>query len=132
MKAPYSHDVAPELKPALDEVLEVLKKHDVTAVIVLQRPGQATYHLHLEASHTGFKNVVEDGKEGVRIRIKKSELGKEEAERLARGTANCARMLTDAAVYAGVQIMELADYIDDKVGATHVDLNPESDGKQAG
>lgn len=69
------HDVAPELKPALDEIQAVLTKYDLTGMVQVCSPGQYTWDCQLATSW----NSLQQDHEGTFLSIKADEFPSPEA-----------------------------------------------------
>lgn len=82
---------SPKLKKAMQEIKEILEKNDIAGFVVLHTPGFSEYMNHLSTSYS----CAEIFPEGVRVRLKQAEVGKEKAKLLAEGTFNMIDHLTD-------------------------------------
>jgi hypothetical protein len=75
---------SPKLKKAIEEIKEVLNKHDIAGFVILHTPGFSEYLNHVTTSYS----CAQVTPEGVRLRLKGSEVGKEKAQQLALDTFN--------------------------------------------
>lgn len=84
---------SPKLKKAMEEIKDVLKKHDIAAFVVLHEPSFSEYLNHINPSYSCA--FMQDGQ--FRVKLKTAELpgGKEQASKLAEGTYNMVNSMTD-------------------------------------
>lgn len=75
---------SPKLKKAMDEIIDVLKKHDIAGFVILHTPGYSEYLNHCTTSYSCATVTPE----GVRLRLKSAEVGKEKARQIAADTCN--------------------------------------------
>jgi hypothetical protein len=68
----------------MEEIKPILKKNDIAAFVLLHEPGFTEY---LNAVTPSYSCAVVEP-EGIRVRLKQSEVGKERAKQLADGTYN--------------------------------------------
>ena len=73
----------PEILPVLDEITAVLKKHDMTGIIIVGNRSHMDWRVHVEASWSCAKPEEVDGLSGVaiRIRCKREDFPSAEAQR---------------------------------------------------
>jgi hypothetical protein len=83
---------SPKLKKAMEEIKDILNKNDIAGFIVLHTPGYSEYLNHVQTSYSCATVLPE----GVRLRLKQSEVGKEKAMQLANDTYNMVTHLTNA------------------------------------
>jgi hypothetical protein len=83
---------SPKLKKVMEQIKEILKENDIAGFVVLHTPGHSEYLNHVQTSYSCATVLPE----GVRLRLKQSEVGKEKAEQLANGTYNMITHLTTA------------------------------------
>lgn len=93
---------SPKLKKAMEEIKAIAKKYDVAAFVVLHTPGFSEYLNHLDTSYS----CVYATEEGIRVRLKEKEVGKEKAEQLADGSFN---MVTHFAEIVGKHALMYMD-----------------------
>lgn len=74
----------PKLKKVMEQIKAILKENDISGFVVLHTPGHSEYLNHLETSYSCAKVFPE----GVRLRLKETEVGREKAMRLAKETYN--------------------------------------------
>jgi len=67
-----------------EEIKPILKKHDIAAFVLLHEPGFTEY---LNAVTPSYSCAVVEP-DGIRVRLKQAEVGKEKAKLLAEGTYN--------------------------------------------
>lgn len=83
------------------EIKEILKREDIAGFVVLHTPGHSEYLNHVQTSYSCAVVMPE----GVRLRLKESEVGRKRARELAEGTYNMITILTDIiALHAGMYI----------------------------
>lgn len=83
---------SPKLKKAVEEIKDILKKNDIAGFVVLHTPGFSEYLNHVQTSYS-CATVTPDG---IMLRLKESEIGREKAIKLADGTFNMITHLTNA------------------------------------
>lgn len=75
---------SPKLKTAMEEIKAVLNKHDIAGFVILHTPGHSEYLNHCTTSYSCATVTPE----GVRLRLKEAEVGKEKARQIANDTCN--------------------------------------------
>lgn len=83
---------SPKLKKVMEQIKDILKENDIAAFVVLHTPGHSEYLNHVQTSYSCATVLPE----GIRLRLKESEVGKEKAMFLADGTFNMITHLTNA------------------------------------
>jgi hypothetical protein len=98
---------SPKLKIAMDEIKQVLKKHDIAAFLVLHTPGFAEYLNHVNPSYScAFMDEDPIRGSGIKVKLVTAEVGKENARQLANDTMN---MITIFAEMIGKHAMLYID-----------------------
>lgn len=80
-----------KLKYAMEQIKSILKEHDIAGFVVLHTPGFSEYVNHLDTSYSCASITTE----GIKFRLKQSEVGKEKAKELAEGTYNMIAHFSD-------------------------------------
>lgn len=75
---------SPKLKKAMEEIKDIIKKHDIGAAVYLHTPGFSEHYKNITPSYTCLSY---DGN-NVRLRVKASEVGSEKAHELANDSYN--------------------------------------------
>lgn len=92
---------SPKLKKVMEQIKDILKENDIAAFVVLHTPGHSEYLNHVQTSYSCATVLPE----GIMLRLKESEIGKEKAMFLADGTFNMITHLTNAiAIHAELYI----------------------------
>ena len=103
---------SPKLKKAMEDIKTILKENDITGVVVLHTPGFSEYLNHCTASYS-CATVTHDG---IRLRLKQSELGREKAHQIANDTYNMvvhfSKHLSEHAVF----YMDAEKLLEEKLG----------------
>jgi|SRR6185437_106134 len=107
---------SPKLKIAMEEIKEILNKHDIAGFIILHTPGFSEYLNHLMASYSCAK-VMPDG---IRLKLKQSEVGKEKAEQIANDTFNMIVHLTRHLSNNSMMYMNCEKLLKEKLGGTEL------------
>lgn len=101
---------SPKLKMAMQEIKEVLNKHDIAGMIILaDGTGFSEFVNKVEASWSGA--FIQHTPQGtmVRLRIKQAEVGKEKAKEMAERTFN---MITHFAEMLGKHSLTYFELLD--------------------
>ena len=104
----------PKLKMAMEEVKAILNKNDIAGFVILHSPGFSEYLNHVMTSYSCA--IVTH--EGVRLRLKSAEIGKEKAEQIANDTYN---MVVHFSEHLGINAMFYMDaekLLAEKLGGT--------------
>lgn len=83
---------SPKLKKVMEQIKTILSENDIAGFIVLHSPGYSEYLNHLQTSYS-CATVVPDG---IALKLKESEIGRDKAIELANGTFNMITHLTNA------------------------------------
>lgn len=83
---------SPKLKKVMEQIKGILNENDIAAFVVLHTPGYSEYLNHVKTSYS-CATVMPDG---IRLRLKAAEVGKDRAKELADGTFNMITHLTNA------------------------------------
>lgn len=83
---------SPKLKKVMDQIKGILDENDIAGFVVLHSPGYSEYLNHLKTSYSCATVIPE----GITLRLKESEIGREKAIELADGTYNMITHLTTA------------------------------------
>lgn len=83
---------SPKLKKAMEEIKTIVKKHDIAAFVVLH--DEKGFSEYLNAVSPSYSCAV-CSDEGIRFRLKGSEVGKERAKEIAAGTFNMVTHFAD-------------------------------------
>jgi len=109
----------PKLKKAAEEIKLILLKYDIAVNVVLHTPGHSEYLLHITPTYScawienevvRFRARAQDYNGNTSIRDKK-----------IADTLNMFRLLGDTAARNAMQLIEVSNQFDKKIGADHED-----------
>lgn len=112
---------SPKLKTAMNEIKQVLKKHDIAGFVMIHSPDGFTEYLnHINPSYSCA--FLENDQ--LRVRLKTSEVGRVKAQKLASDTFNMATHFADtieshAVMYRAFQRMLKHHWGGEEGGGTH-------------
>ena len=75
---------SPKLKKVMEQIKSILKENDIAGVIAIHTPGFSEYLNHVTTSYSCATITPE----GVRLKLKVSEVGEAKAEQIANDTYN--------------------------------------------
>lgn len=109
---------SPKLKKAMEEIKEILRKHDIAASIVLHTPGHGEFLNHITPTYSCGSIDEVNGKfelKGRKIHFKN------EAERLnkLRDTANMLSIMADLTGRNALNLMQASDFTDKNLNSEH-------------
>jgi hypothetical protein len=106
-----------KLKIAIEEIKEILIKHDMAGAIVVHRPGEAEHYVHLNASYS-CAYMISDTE--LRFYSKRADYNtqEEQIEKLT-STANMLNMLQEGAGRNFMFLDPLTKMFDDVTNAQH-------------
>ena len=110
---------SPKLRKAMEEIKDVLKKHDIAGFIAIHTPGHVEYSHNLMPSYSAC-NI--DNTTGIVVIKGKLEhyLGdKKEQQYKLNATCNMLRMLAEATMEQGLNIGNLSEKADEIYGTEH-------------
>ena len=120
---------SPKLKKAMEEIKEILHKHDIAGVVAIHTEGHAEYLNHITPSYS-CANIDElNGK--FELRAKKAHFSND-AERLnkLRATANMLSLLSDVTARNAMSLMQASAAADSLFNAEHFDGGHSSNAQQ--
>lgn len=111
---------SPKLKKAMEEIKEILRKHDIAANIVLHTPGHAEYLTHIKPSYSCASIDELTGK--FELKAKKIHFTNE-AERLNKlsDTSNMLNLLAEATGRTAMNLISASEVTDTFLNAKHTD-----------
>lgn len=112
----------PKLKKAMEEIKEILIKHDIAGIVALHMPGFSEYLMKIDPSYSCAK--FEEGGSSIRIRARLQEDfngNKDAHEKALTDTSNMFKLLSKAAGVAAVAVMSISEDLDKKIDADHFD-----------
>lgn len=125
MKRLYSLDAPDQarLKIARAEIEAVLKKHDLAGVVVLHTPGMAEFFYDIQPSYSCA--WIDQAASMVRVKSKLADYGGDAAaQRLDQAaTAQLLHSFGMECAQAGIMFLEVAQVVDEKLGAEHTPAN---------
>lgn len=96
---------SPKLKIAMEELKQILLKHDIAGTIVIHTPGHAEYLNYITPSYSCCRIVLPEGR--FELKVKKDHFAHEaERHNKLRDTANMLNLLSTV---AGKNVMNLID-----------------------
>ena len=105
---------SPKLKKAMEQIKSILNENDVAGFVVLHTPGFSEYLNHVTTSYS-CATVMPDG---IQLKLKSSELGKEKAEQVANDTFNMVVHFANHLSKNAVFYMDTEKLLADKLGGT--------------
>lgn len=106
----------PKLKIAIEEIKEILRKHDIGGIAVVHTPGFAEYLMSIQPSYSCMKV---DG-DHVRVLAKRADFPNKEAwEKKVSDTSDMLHGLSTCFGNQILGLMELSDRLDETVNAEH-------------
>lgn len=102
----------------MEEIKKILRRHDIGGIITIHTPGFSEYYLHLNTSYS----VAKITGNSIRIRAKIQEDYGGDVEKWKEDVAATLNMLHLLGFTSGqlsMQLLELSEDLDKKVGATH-------------
>jgi len=111
-------DYSPKLKVAMEDIKEILKKHDIAGSVVIQTPGYAEYLLHIKPSYSCAR-LDENGI--MKFKAKKDDFGSDARKRDQQiaDTANMLNLLSDVSAQNTLALLDVSDKFDKIVEAEH-------------
>lgn len=119
---------SPKLKKAAEEIKDILKKHDIAAVIMLHTPGYGEYVVELSPSYSCAK--IEHGLLSLKSNAADYPGGIDEQRRHISDTANMLEILSDLAEITIPGIVEANEVLRLTVDVTHYDCGHTSHDSQ--
>ncbi len=109
---------SPKLKKAMEEIRDVLNKHDIGAYVVLHTPGHSEYLLKIDPTYSCARF---DG-DHVRIKALRKDFPNKQAwEEKVAGTSNMLSLLGSVGGRTAVAILDISKQLDKIVDAEHFD-----------
>lgn len=120
----------PKLKEAMGEIEEILKKHDIAAVIALHTPGHGEIKLHIAPTYSVARMVREPDehgamREGIMINTKDMPAGEEKLQAMT-DTANMFNLLTTMLCSVATFLVDVDEGINQQVSVEHSPLLTQS------
>ncbi|MFA6058943.1 MAG: hypothetical protein WC756_12145 [Taibaiella sp.] len=106
---------SPKLKAAMEEIKQILKKHDIAGAIVIHTPGHTEYHLRIDPTYSCARI---DG-ESIRVKASLKDLGKNAFTRITGDTANMLHGLGTCMGGMSLNIFDISDELDKTTNAEH-------------
>lgn len=104
---------SPKLKIAMDEIKNILKKHDVAGFVIIHTPGFSEYLNHISPSYSCAKIEATQ----LRFKLKASEVGgAEKARQIANDTFNMMTHLSDITAKSAMMFMDAQKMLKEKLG----------------
>lgn len=113
---------SPKLKKAMEEIKEVLLKHDIAGTITIHTPGFAEYLNHITPSYSCAK--IDPLTSRFELKVKKVHFSNE-AERINKltDTSNMLSLLAEVGGKNILCLMEASQATDEAVNAEHDESN---------
>lgn len=108
---------SPKLKKAMQEINEVLAKHDIAGLVVIHTPGHSEFLTKLNPTYSCCKV----NHEGIRVKAKLEDFNGD-AKKRNQVISDTANMLHSLSLVAGnilMPIMDLSQKVDAMVNASH-------------
>lgn len=109
---------SPKLKTAMEEIKEILRKHDIAAVVILHTPGHSEYLNHFKTSYSCAS--IDELQAKFVLKHKPSDFNNE-AERLnkLRDTANMLKLLSNVSWQTALNLLTASENTDKLLQANH-------------
>lgn len=109
---------SPILKKAVQEIKEILDKHDIAGVVVLHTPGHSEYLIKLDPTYSCVKK--QNGGYRIKSNLQEDHNGdKEEQIKVQKETANMLNLLSTTMANIALPIMEMSESMDNAINAHH-------------
>jgi len=108
---------SPKLKKVIAEIKAIIEKNDLAGFVCLVEPGNSEY---LHVINPSFSAAFFDGKE-VRIKTKDLTMSPTEKRKLLATTSNMLALLSTTVMQSGLNLGQVSQFIDKKIGADHTD-----------
>ncbi len=109
---------SPKLKKAIEEIREILLKHDIAGIVTLHAPGHAEYLNHITPSYSCCK--IDPLKNQFELRAKKVHFSNDaERHNKLKDTANMLHLLTDVTAKNILPLIDASEQVDEFLGAEY-------------
>ena len=110
---------SPKLKMAMEEIKEILKKHDIAASVVLHTPGWAEYLLRIDPSYS----CATLSEKGIRVKAKAEDFGGnvDLLGEVLTNTANMLHNLHTVGLHNSTALGEVSKQVDQLLESQHLD-----------
>jgi len=108
-----------KLKVAIEEIKDILRKHDIAGAVQLHAPGCGEYMIHLNPSYS-CAYIYDDEKVHFYSKAKDFKNKDEQFQKQA-DTSNMLKILTDVTVMNFGHLDYLSKFLDEKLEAVHTD-----------
>lgn len=108
---------SPKLKKAMEEIRQILVKHDIAAFVALHTPGNSEYLNHVNPSYSCAKHEGDT----IRIKAKASDYNGDTDKRnkFISDTANMFHCLSEVVAQNALSLTQLSIKLDEITSATH-------------
>lgn len=112
---------SPKLKKAMNEIKEILKRHDIAGVVVLHTPGNSEYLNEISPTYSCAKQEGDT----IRFRAKKADFknSAELRDQCIADTSNMFSCLSDVLARNTLGLLDVSEQFDKIVDAEHGDNN---------
>ena len=108
-----------KLKTAMEEVKEILSKHDIAAMVVLHTPGHSEYLISVSPSYSCATFINDELR--VKASLKKDFNGNKDAWiKKVSDTANMIHHLAATTMNCANNLKDISDLVDNATGAEHI------------
>lgn len=122
---------SPKLKKAMEEIKEILDKHDIAAYVALHTPGHGEYLMHLNPSYSCVQFDPATGAARIRSRIQEDHNGDKKAHiKMLSDTANMLGSLSQVVGQNAMSLIQLSEIADEALQADHTPGNFSSEQEQ--
>lgn len=115
----------PKLKVAMQEIKDILIKHDIAGLVALHTPGFSEYLMKVNPSYSCAKfEDMGEGKSGIRIlaRLNEDYAGDKDAHQKAlTDTSNMFKLLAKSAGVCTMAVIEISQSLDKELDTEHFD-----------
>ena len=120
---------SPKLKNAMEEIKEVLRKHDIAGVVVLHSPGFGEFLLKVNPSYSCAS--IDELNGMMKFRAKREDFNNEaEMRNRVEDTSNMIHVLCQQTSMLSVNLITADEMLSKKLGSTHTGEGFSSDTTQ--
>lgn len=111
---------SPKLRSAMAEIKEIIKKHDIGAIVVLHTPGFGEDYIKIDPSYSCAKVITNaKGENGVNITTK--DLLKEQKQQVLTDTVNMFGIMCDLVGEKAMFVIDMMEELEKKLDIDHGD-----------
>lgn len=112
----------------MEEIKDIIKKYDVGAMVVLHKPGFAEYYHNISPSYSCASFSGNELKMNMKLEHYNGD--KKKRELFVQQTLNMFKLLSQTGGKLALTLSSASKHLDEKFGATHVQLDNTSHDQQ--